>query len=154
MTLLDASTTLVDAVRQLPAADDPRGPLAKSIRRMERRIQVLRLRAAKARKLRRSKAWLEAQEILPSSLEGNQAIVVCPKCLERFNFGDFVRTAEITGHGIIKLWICTKCDWPMIGLPVCDDDESARLTSPEEPWLPRHILEALDHAEGITGHPH
>jgi len=54
MTLLDATTTVVDAARQLP----PNKYLDRAIRRMEQRIELLRRRQADNQQ---RKAWLAAR---------------------------------------------------------------------------------------------
>ena len=102
MTLLEATATLIDCAKTW-APDDP--IVKRAVRRMERRLEVLQLRAANARRLRRHKAWVALQSFRP----------VCD-CGHRFIFGEFAGAAVLTGHGNIKRYHCPKCSKLVVGL--------------------------------------
>lgn len=107
MTLLDASITLIDAAKQLPENKS----LERAIKRMEKRVQVLRLRSAKARRRCRHKAWWHAMRSYVGGVIVGTRITAfgCPRCLTNIDFGYFARTAEVDGRGVIKSFDCHKC---------------------------------------------
>jgi hypothetical protein len=122
MNLLDASITLVDAARQLP--DNP--SLSRAIKRMEKRIRVLQLRAAKTRRRRRWRAWAEALAVAGTDNPNVTRLyrrldqvrsLVCAGCGFRFDFGAFVRHAELRGRGHVKHLDCPQCGYGIFGVP-------------------------------------
>lgn len=97
MTLLDATATLIDLVKTWAPQEDAH--TKRAIRRMERRLDVLRLRAAKSLRRRRSKGWKDLQFLAPK----------CVTCGEEFCFGDFVKKAELNHRGDIIRYDCPSC---------------------------------------------
>jgi len=95
MNLLDATATLIDCAKTY-ADHDP--GVQRAVKRMEKRLRLLQLRAAKARRSRRYKAWRTLQHLNP----------VC-KCSHRFTFGEFIASADISHHGLIHVFVCPYC---------------------------------------------
>lgn len=107
MTLLDASVHLIDAARQVPENK----VLERAIKRMERRVQVLRLRAARARRRGRHKAWWNVMWTYVGGFAHKRAVIDCPGCKVWIDFGHFASNAEIDGRGYVKSWECGKCGY-------------------------------------------
>jgi len=97
MTLLDATATMIDACKTWAPENDK--VLQRAVKRMEKRLAVLRLRAAKALRRRRQKGWADLQHLAPS----------CPSCGIEFSFGDFVKAAELNHRGDILNFDCPDC---------------------------------------------
>lgn len=117
MNLLEASTTLIDAARQLPESRR----LTSAIKRMEKRVEVLRLRQLKAIRRRRSMGWHIIRCLLCKHKHIGRGVVEaignpkCRKCRQEFDFGDFVKVVELTGRGRIKSLYCPNCDAHVMG---------------------------------------
>jgi hypothetical protein len=95
VTLLDATATLIDCAKTYADHDKS---VMRAVARMEKRLRLLQLRAARARRSRRRSAWRALQFFAP----------VC-RCSHRFTFGQFVRSAEIDGRGWIQRFVCPAC---------------------------------------------
>lgn len=112
MTLLDASVHLVDTAKQMPE----NRILNQAIKRMEKRIQVLRLRSAKARRRNRRYAWQLFVDIYGHNRKlENKPPTSCQNCDFAFDFGSFVKHADITGRGQIQSLHCPRCDAHLMG---------------------------------------
>jgi predicted RNA-binding Zn-ribbon protein involved in translation (DUF1610 family) len=97
MNLLEATAHLIDLAKTLGRDD---AMTRRAIKRMEKRLEVLRLRAAKALRARRHKAWMRG----PSTTQ-------CPHraCEHEITFGDFIKSAVIDGRGKVTEWRCPHC---------------------------------------------
>lgn len=105
MTLLDATTTLIDTAKTYAPEDRV---VARAVKRMEKRLRLLQLRNAKAIRRRRSSAWVDCLVVIKAT---------CSGCGFVFDFGSFVKNAQLTGHGHIKSLRCPNCSKPLIGYP-------------------------------------
>lgn len=109
MTLLDATTTLIDFARTNGSEED--ACLARAIKRMEQRLFVLQVRHAKRQKQIRTKAFWDAM----CNFNGGacqltrQACIPCPTCQLKIFSGDFMKNAEWTGTGKVLTLACPKC---------------------------------------------
>ena len=115
MNLLESTSTLIDAVKTSCRPENDR-KLMSAVKRMERRLAVLQLRAAKALKRRRHKGWADLQHLAPS----------CYACNEVFAFGDFVKSAELNHRGDIIRFDCPVCEACIVLLMECDGIEAKR----------------------------
>jgi len=97
MTLLEATSTLLDCVKTWGPDDSVQ--IRRAVKRMEKRLDVLQLRAKKALRRRRHKGWLDLQHLAP----------VCQHCGATFIFGDFAKTAELNHKGDIIRFDCPEC---------------------------------------------
>jgi hypothetical protein len=102
MNLLEATALLVDCAKEFGPGDSH---TRKAIKRMEQRLRVLKLRAAKARRKRRHKAWEALQHFAPEC-----------RCGHVFTFGEFVRAATIDHRGWIQRFDCPACQILIIKL--------------------------------------
>src|SRR5690349_15918127 len=98
MTLLEATTILLDCVKTW--GPDNSVQIKTAVKRMEKRLEVLQLRAAKALRRRRHKGWLDLQHLAPT----------CQHCGRQFAFGDFAKTAELNHKGDIIRFDCPVCE--------------------------------------------
>lgn len=96
MTLLEATATLIDCAKTYGEHDSA---VMKAVRRMEKRLAVLQLRALKAKKRCRSYAWKSLRFLNPK----------CLVCEHEFTFGELVHGAEINHRGWIHNFICPQC---------------------------------------------
>lgn len=114
MNLLEATTTLIDAAKTYAPENDQ--VILRSVKRMEKRLAVLQLRAAKARKRNRWKAFWEAMAIMPSGVCTVKRIpvFVCPACRGKLYFGEFCKRAEISGHGRLRSLTCVHCEYAIV----------------------------------------
>jgi hypothetical protein len=99
MNLLDATTHVLEAAREAP--ENP--ILTRAIKRLDRRVQLLRLRAAKARRRNRHKAWNRATIPFGASHIG------CVECKCTIDFGTFAKRALIDGRGRAVELRCPEC---------------------------------------------
>src|SRR2546426_576296 len=100
MNLLDATVHVLEAARETPAAD--RTPLRQAIRRLERRVRVLRLRAAKLLRKRRWAAFyylciVYRQNRPPPPRPAPQPDLEarCLHCHFKFDFKSFIRIVQL-----------------------------------------------------------
>ncbi|MES2219372.1 MAG: hypothetical protein V4587_00210 [Acidobacteriota bacterium] len=103
MTLLEATGMLIDCAKTWAPENDRL--MKRAVKRMEKRLLVLQVRAAKERHRRRRIAWNDLQAIKP----------VCD-CGHAFELGEFVRQAELGARGCIKHFQCPHCDVLVIGV--------------------------------------
>lgn len=96
---------MIDAVKTWCPAGDRK--LNGAIKRMEKRLEVLQFRAAKALSARRHKGWAMLKKLIPGQ--------TCGSCAIEFSFGDFAKAANLTGHGQIREFRCPSCDEFLIG---------------------------------------
>jgi DNA-directed RNA polymerase subunit RPC12/RpoP len=118
MNLLDATETLLDAVRtHAPWETDI--TIARSIKRMEKRLEVLKLRAEKRRQNISETAFFNALGIVGggavnvTTAKGTPAIL-CRNCQTKILFEDFVEVAVFNGAGTMQSMTCPKCKWKLI----------------------------------------
>lgn len=136
MTLLEATTTLIDAVKTWAPEEDRK--IAQAVKRMEKRLFVLQVRAAWARKRNRRKAFYDAMGEFGGGVVDNgpaggikYAVIPCKACRFFVTFGDFCKGAEFTGHGRIIILVCPKCGCqmerskPAIASPATGDGSAA-----------------------------
>lgn len=109
MNLLEATTTLIDAVKTWAPEDDRK--IAQAVKRVEKRVFVLQVRAAKRRKRNRVKAFYHAMGHFGGGCDPQfrRALILCKACNHWIFFGDFCRNAEWTGNGLIISLTCPKC---------------------------------------------
>lgn len=113
MTLLEATITLIDAVKTWAPEEDRK--IAKAVKRMEKRLFVLQIRAAWARKRNRRKAFYDAMGefgggiLMKDPISLSRGMIPCKACHARIYFGDFCKNADFTGHGRIISLACPKC---------------------------------------------
>lgn len=114
MNLLEATETLIDAARQLPE----NRKLTQAIKRMEKRTLVLRIRARKAFRRRRWRAWYSACAELGVIGRGHGprrlGRPICRQCPHMFSFRDFCHHAEVSGAGMSKRLECPQCGHVLI----------------------------------------
>lgn len=120
MTLLEATAHLIDLAKTSGPED---AITRRAIKRMEKRLEVLRLRAAKALRARRHSAWVDFEVVY----QGNHPDSKCHKCGFEIGYGDFVKSALLTGRGHIKRFCCPACGQLLIGFP--QEGETSRLPS-------------------------
>jgi len=116
--LLDATVTLLDAVKTF-APDTVE--IKRAARRMEKRLLVLQVRAAKSLRRRRWNAFYEASAMTGDVVRVEGCInhhgpPKCQHCAYQFDFGSSVREADICGRAHIKQLYCPACGYHMIGL--------------------------------------
>jgi hypothetical protein len=109
MNLLEATTTLIDVARTY-APDDDR-IVARAIKRMEKRLFVLQVRQAKARKRNRVKAFWDAIGYFNGGVctQSRKACFLCPACGLNLYFGDFIKNAEFSKGGRFLSMSCPHC---------------------------------------------
>lgn len=108
MTLLEATSYLIAWAKDVQnLSGRPNKELSRALKRLEKRLDVLRLRQANAMRRRRQKAWKMVHHLL-----GDPAL--CPICRFDIAFGDFVKTADIDYRGHIDEFVCPSCDFPII----------------------------------------
>lgn len=109
MTLLEATTTLIDAVKTYAPESDRK--VTQAIKRMEKRLFVLLVRQAKARKRARTNAFWDAMATLGGgvSCAPNVDVIPCKGCDAVIDFGTFCKSAEWTGNGRVINLTCPKC---------------------------------------------
>lgn len=142
MTLLEATATLIDAVKTWAPGEDRK--LKAAVKRMEKRLRLLQLRARKAFRRRRWSAWYQAcadyGEVWhpPGRPTRRLTDPICGQCFHMINYREFCHSAEFGGRGNLLVLCCPYCDFPMTGLePVIDEDlEAQRFTDGD--WLPGH----------------
>ena len=105
MTLLDATTTLIDCAKTYGPEGDR--VLQRAINRMELRLRLLQLRRAKAIRRCRRNAWRDCVNLTKGR---------CRHCRAEIDFGYFVRSARISGTGLIKSLDCPQCNAPLVRL--------------------------------------
>lgn len=97
MTLLDATSTILDAVKTWCPDNDRK--LKSAVKRMEKRLEVLRLRSLKSLRRRRHKGFNDLLHFCPK----------CPYCAEEFVFGDFAKSAQLNTRGDVLRFDCPSC---------------------------------------------
>src|SRR5690242_9194582 len=101
MNLLEATTTMIDAVKTYAPEDDK--TIQRAVKRFEKRLFVLQVRAAKRRRRNRRHAFQHAVEIFngrAASVCGRYyGEVDCKGCNTILLFGDFCRDGEFSGSG-------------------------------------------------------
>jgi hypothetical protein len=109
MNLLEATSTLIDVAKTHAHENDH--VARRAIKRMEKRLFLLQVRAAKARKRNRFQAFWDAMAVFNGGVctQKRQAVIPCAACENKMYFGDFCKTAEFTGHGRVKTLACPKC---------------------------------------------
>ncbi len=114
MNLLEATTTLIDAVKTYAPEDDR--AIARAVKRMEKRLLILQVRAAKRRKANRVKAFWQAMALFNGSVcddarvsKKQQACFICPSCRKLLFWGDFIRSAQISPGGRFESTTCPHC---------------------------------------------
>ena len=111
MNLLEATTTLIDAVKTHAPEEDR--VIQRAVKRMEKRLFVLQVRQAKARKRNRVKAFYQAIGMFDGGIlvadSSKKAVFLCPNCHGRIFFGDFCKSAEFTGSGRFIAMSCPHC---------------------------------------------
>jgi len=109
MTLLEATTTLIDAVRTYAPEEDR--SIARAVKRMEKRLFILQVREAKARKRNRVKAFWNAMGLFDGGVctPTRKACFICPACKQKLYFGDFIRNAEFSKGGRFEQMSCPHC---------------------------------------------
>jgi len=119
MTLLDATTTLIAAVKTWAPEEDRK--VAQAVKRMEKRLFLLQVRHAKARKRNRTNAFWDAMTQFHGGAcqTKHQACIPCKACGFKIFFGDFCKHGDWTGHGKIKTLGCPKCGCTMQSAADC-----------------------------------
>ena len=115
MNLLDATTTLIDTAKTYAPEND--AVIARAIKRMEKRLFVLQVRSAKARKRNRVKAFWDAMGLFKGGASGgpkSDAVIPCKVCDHLIGFGEFCKHAEFTGGGRIETLTCPNCNNVMV----------------------------------------
>lgn len=109
MNLLEATSTLIDLAKTHGREDDR--VLQRAIRRMEKRLMLLKVRAAKARRRARREAFWEAYAIFKGHpcADTHQACIPCQAYQRKLYFGDFCKWGWWTGHGRVQLLECRYC---------------------------------------------
>lgn len=127
MNLLEATSTLIDAAKTYGPESDR--VLQRSIKRMEKRLHVLQVRSAKARKRNRMKAFWDAMAIFSGGVTDTtrqvggiwptttkfpntaklEAVIPCRACCHAIRFGEFCKGAEFNGRGEILTLTCQAC---------------------------------------------
>lgn len=74
---------------------------------MEKRLDVLKYRQAKRLSRNRHSAWADCQIVINAT---------CRSCKFKFDFGSFVKHAELTGNGHIRRLCCPECQERLIGV--------------------------------------
>ena len=110
MTLLDATTTLIDAVKTYAPEDDRN--ISRAVKRMEKRLFILQVRNAKAWKRNRIKAFWNAMALFNGGacLKSHRACFGCPNCKRKLFFGDFCKNADFSAGGRFISMICPGCN--------------------------------------------
>ena len=104
MTLLDATATLIDAVKTYAPEED--ATIRRALKRAEKRLRLLQLRKAKATRRHRKMAWHMVRIAIKAT---------CPGCGFVFDFGSFIKNVEFNGHGDINGLHCPECDDHIMG---------------------------------------
>ena len=115
MTLLEATTTLIDAVKTYAPEDDR--SISRAVKRMEKRLFVLQVRQAKARKRNRVKAFFNAMGLFSGGActITHKACFQCPRCKQKLFFFDFCKNAEFSASGRFVVMSCPYCACLMEG---------------------------------------
>jgi hypothetical protein len=114
MNLLDATSHVLEAARESAGADRP--PLKQAIRRVERRTELLRLRAVKARRRMRHRAFWHAMKSYAGGFAHKplRCVFCCPHCSLVVDFGVFVKHAVIDGRAHFKTFVCPSCGFDLV----------------------------------------
>jgi hypothetical protein len=107
MTLLEATTTVIDAAKTHSPWETDR-MLHHAIKRLEKRLEVLQLRRDKEISRRQDSAWTDCQVVIKNT---------CSHCGFVFDLDAFLNNAQITGRGHIKRLHCPTCKKLLIGIP-------------------------------------
>lgn len=108
MNLLDATATVLDLAKTHAHERDRTAQAA--IKRVEKRLLVLRIRAAKTRARNRRRAWWDCMwSYVGGFMPGVIMVIKCPKCKELVTFKDFCRQAVVTPAGRIQDFPCPHC---------------------------------------------
>ena len=114
MNLLTATSTLLDAVKTHAPEDDRF--IKAAIKRMEKRLRVLQLRAVQATKRNRTNAFWDAMAKFAGGVhpKNNVAVIPCKRCEFLIDFGEFCSAGEYDGRGRIKSLTCPACKLSMM----------------------------------------
>lgn len=117
MTLLDATSTLIDFAKTNGRETDP--ILTKAVTRMEKRLRLLQLRRVKMIRWNRRKAFWHTVGLMGGGVDmpRKQGVFYCPKCNHRFDFGNFLKCSELKGNGTVRRLLCPGCNQFIIGKP-------------------------------------
>lgn len=109
MNLLEATTTLIDAAKTYAPEQDRL--IVRAVKRMEKRLAVLQLRAAKALKRNRLEAWYQALMLLGRVIADDHKTVLlpCKGCQHPISFGEFCKGVVFTGRGDLVSLTCPEC---------------------------------------------
>jgi hypothetical protein len=108
MNLLDATATLLDFAKTNAHEGDR--VIQRAIRRMEKRLFILQVRAAKRRRRARLEAFYQAIAAFRGS-SGSRAVglIPCMNCDNAMGFREFCKGAVFTGSGRIQSLTCNEC---------------------------------------------
>lgn len=121
MTLLEATSTLIDAVRSHGLDEQP--AVRRALKRMEQRLDVLQHRQSKALLRRRQIAYA----MLKALTKGH-----CRVCRFDIAYGDFLHNphCQYDGRGFLRFYRCANCGEVLVreltGPPIVE----AELASP------------------------
>lgn len=118
MTLLDATATLIDFAKT-------NGPwetdlvLARSIKRMEQRFEVLRRRHEKSTRRNWEKAFFSAMGQIGGGADRQTgfAVIIHEDCPHETTFDAFLNCSVISGRGDCLAFRCPGCNKLLIGKP-------------------------------------
>ncbi|HEV2692407.1 MAG TPA: hypothetical protein VG347_05875 [Verrucomicrobiae bacterium] len=110
MTLLTATSTLIDAVKTYAPEEDAH--IQRAVKRMEKRLLVLQVRAKKNEKRIRTLAFWCAMVTFNGGVSPGPrlAVIPCKGCEYLITFKDFIKNGEWDGRGNFKSLICPHCE--------------------------------------------
>lgn len=113
MNLLDATATVLDLAKTHAHESDRVAQAA--IKRVEKRLHLLRIRAAKnRRRLRHHAWWILMWHFKGGWLQDSKVMVIeCPQCDELVDFGHVCRSAVISGRGAVVKFDCPHCGFAL-----------------------------------------
>jgi hypothetical protein len=114
MTLLDATTTLIDAAKTYAPENDR--VIARAVKRMEKRLAILQQRAVQYRARNQTNAWLYGVALYGGRrakhrviADRPEAVIPCKACQHEITFDEFLTAADYTGHGHVRQITCPAC---------------------------------------------
>lgn len=119
MTLLNATTLLIETIKTHCLDDDPQ--VKRALKRMEKRLVILRLRRLQAHKRCQMNAFWDAVKTFGGGAVGEagnrEACITCQQCAKPILFVEFVKEGIFTGRGKIISLHCPHCSVTMTNSP-------------------------------------
>lgn len=119
MTLLEATTTVIETIKERQLDEDPHVRLA--VRRMEKRLEVLKYRHQKRQLAIRHRAFHEAAATFGGGVfvkqKHKEVVILCQKCGKMIRYDMFLKNGSWNGMGKIQSLRCPHCGVMMVNDP-------------------------------------